>query len=156
MERKLIVRTALGNEHRVSTWPDGRVTVDGVDVVAQPASAGEVRLGKEGSALAWVVARGDDRWVFLNGESYKFEVETEGRRRRAATGHSSLSSPMPATVVRVEVAPGARVRRGDTLVILEAMKMELPIRAASDGVVASVSCRPGDLVQPGVPLLEIE
>jgi biotin carboxyl carrier protein len=41
-------------------------------------------------------------------------------------------------------------------VILEAMKMELPIRADTDGTVASVSCKPGDLVQPGVPLVEIE
>jgi urea carboxylase len=63
---------------------------------------------------------------------------------------------MPGTVVRVDVAPGATVRRGDTLVILEAMKMELPIRATSDGVVKALHCRPGDLVQPGVPLVDVE
>jgi len=61
-----------------------------------------------------------------------------------------------ATVIRVEVSPGEQVQRGDTLVILEAMKMELPIRAAADGTVASVSCKPGDLVQPGMALIEIE
>ena len=63
---------------------------------------------------------------------------------------------MPGTVVRVEVAPGAMVRRGDTLVILEAMKMELPIRATADGVVKALHCRPGDLVQPGVSLVDVE
>jgi len=63
---------------------------------------------------------------------------------------------MPATVIRIEVSPGMQVHRGDTLVILEAMKMELPIRAASDATVASVNCRPGDLVQPGMPLIELE
>jgi urea carboxylase len=48
------------------------------------------------------------------------------------------------------------VRRGDTLIILEAMKMELPIRASSDGVVKAIHCKPGELVQPGVPLVDFE
>jgi biotin carboxyl carrier protein len=63
---------------------------------------------------------------------------------------------MPATVVRVDVTPGALVRRGDTLVILEAMKMELPIRASTDGTVSAVHCKAGDLVQPGIALIDIE
>jgi biotin carboxyl carrier protein len=62
---------------------------------------------------------------------------------------------MPATVVSVEVEVGAVVRQGDTLVVLEAMKMELPIRATADGTVTAVRCKAGDLVQPGVPLIEI-
>jgi biotin carboxyl carrier protein len=104
-----------------------------------------------------VAASGDARWVYLDGHVYEMVVEIAGRRRRqTSSGHSSLSAPMPATVVRVEVSPGAKVHRGDTLVILEAMKMELPIRAVSDGTVASVNCKPGDLVQPGMPLIELE
>jgi 3-methylcrotonyl-CoA carboxylase alpha subunit len=63
---------------------------------------------------------------------------------------------MPATVIRVLVAPGATVARGDTLVMLEAMKMELPIRAPRDGVVRAVHCQSGELVQPGVNLLDLE
>jgi biotin carboxyl carrier protein len=41
------------------------------------------------------------------------------------------------------------------LLTLEAMKMELPIRAARDGIVSAILCAPGDLVQPGPPLVEI-
>ena len=63
---------------------------------------------------------------------------------------------MPATVVRVDAIPGAAVHRGDTLIVLEAMKMELPVRAPGDGTVKAVHCKPGDLVQPGVPLIEME
>jgi biotin carboxyl carrier protein len=62
---------------------------------------------------------------------------------------------MPATVLKVLVAPGAAVAKGDTLVVLEAMKMELPIRAAGDGVVGEVFCREGELVQAGAPLVEL-
>jgi biotin carboxyl carrier protein len=68
----------------------------------------------------------------------------------------ALASPMPATVAAVKVSPGEMVVRGDVLIMLEAMKMELPIIAPRDGRVRSVACRPGELVQPGVPLVEIE
>ena len=156
MERRVIITDERG-EHGVTVFDDGRVIVDDVTIVARITGPGEVRLGPESSIVTWVAASGDIRWVFLNGSIYELEAHGEGRRRRrAASGHSSLSAPMPATVIRVEVSPGGHVRRGDTLVILEAMKMELPIRADTDGTVTNVSCKPGDLVQPGVALVEIE
>jgi 3-methylcrotonyl-CoA carboxylase alpha subunit len=63
---------------------------------------------------------------------------------------------MPATVRRLLVAPGDRVKAGDSLLILEAMKMELPVRAPAAGTVRAILCREGDLVQPGVALVTIE
>ena len=64
-------------------------------------------------------------------------------------------SPMPATVVDVRAAVGDTVTAGATVIVLEAMKMELPIKAPRAGVVKAVHCGKGDLVQPGVSLLEI-
>ena len=104
---------------------------------------------------AWTVADGDIRWVFLDGDVYEFEVQRQGRRR-ATSHHGSLSAPMPATVIGINVAVGDAVQKGDTLLVLEAMKMELPVRAPGDGVVKTVSCREGELVQPGTPLIEME
>jgi biotin carboxyl carrier protein len=63
---------------------------------------------------------------------------------------------MPATVITVNVEPGQRVARGDVLLMLEAMKMELPVKAPRDATVKAIRCRQGELVQPGVPLLELE
>ena len=65
-------------------------------------------------------------------------------------------APMPATVAKIEAQVGQQVRRGETLLILEAMKMELPIRANADGIVTAVNCREGDLVSPGAGLIEID
>ncbi|HVL67611.1 MAG TPA: biotin/lipoyl-containing protein [Vicinamibacterales bacterium] len=104
---------------------------------------------------AVAAADADRRWVFLDGEVYEFQVQRQGRRRSAAH-HSSLTAPMPATVIRINVSPGAAVKKGETLLVLEAMKMELPVRAPADGTVATISCRVGDLVQPGVTLAEID
>ncbi len=77
------------------------------------------------------------------------------RRRRGASHHGSLMAPMPATVVRIHATVGQKVARGETLLVLEAMKMELPVRAPADGAVTAVNCAEGDLVQPGVPLIEL-
>ena len=136
---RLVLR-AGDRDFRVETSVD-RVTVD--DVETSP------------PRHAHAVADGDWRWVFVDGDAYELEVQRPGRRR-ASAHHASLSSPMPATVRRIHVEPGARVARGDTLLVLEAMKMELPVRAPHDGVVTAIACREGDLVQPGVALLEIE
>ena len=67
----------------------------------------------------------------------------------------ALAAPMPATVVATPAERGQAVRAGDVLVVLEAMKMELTIRAPRDGVVDALRCRRGDLVQPGVPLVTL-
>ncbi|PYR62419.1 MAG: acetyl-CoA carboxylase biotin carboxyl carrier protein subunit [Acidobacteria bacterium] len=63
---------------------------------------------------------------------------------------------MPATVMKLLVMPGSVVRKGDTVIVLEAMKMELPIRAPADETVAAVHCREGELVQPDTVLIELK
>ena len=62
---------------------------------------------------------------------------------------------MPARVIRILVQPGSAVKKGDTLIVLEAMKMELPIRAPADGKVAAVHCRDGELVQADAVLIDL-
>src|SRR5689334_506215 len=108
-----------------------------------------------GQTFAAVAAsQGDVVWVFVDGAT--FEIHTGVTANRDSTSDAGLlSPPMPATVVRVAVKVGQTVARGDLLIALEAMKMELPIRAAADGVVRAVHCREGELVQPGTRLLEI-
>ena len=127
-------------DYTVDVTPD-TVAVDGAPATVPPHAVS--------------IADGDIRWVFLDGEVYELEVQTRGRRR-AAAHHSSLAAPMPATVTRINVEPGGVVGKGDTLLVLEAMKMELPVRAPADGTVRVVNCRVGDLVQPGLALIEME
>jgi acetyl-CoA/propionyl-CoA carboxylase biotin carboxyl carrier protein len=109
------------------------------------------------SRIAYAAGRSDARWVFLEGRVYVIEAaQGSGSRAKRTHEHTALAAPMPATVVAIEVETGRAVSRGDVLIVLEAMKMELPIKAPRDGVVRAIACRPGELVQPGVPLVELE
>lgn len=111
-------------------------------------------------ARRWRVAVAGDQsatWVFVDGQVTKLEpAANEGRPRGRGRGDASVMSPMPATVVAINAAPGQTVSEGDTLIVLEAMKMELPIRAPRQARVKVINCAKGDLVQPGVRLLELE
>jgi biotin carboxyl carrier protein len=109
--------------------------------------------------LAYAVTEGTRTWVFLDGRAHVVSFGPSAGNREAQHGHAdeaaALASPMPATVIQVLVKEGDRVSRGDLLVTLEAMKMELPVLAPRDAVVQSVFCRRGDLVQAGVPLVAL-
>ena len=103
------------------------------------------------------IPSGDEVWVTVDGEVFVFQVTHGTRRSQAATSaQDAFSPPMAATVVRIAVKPGDRVEDGDVLIALEAMKMELPIRAPRAGVVRAVHCREGELVQPGQVLIDLE
>jgi biotin carboxyl carrier protein len=98
------------------------------------------------------------RWIFLDGRVYIIDTTggSDHMGRRAQDDELALASPMPATVASIHVREGQSVARGDLLVMLEAMKMELPIRAPRDGRVNAIACTRGELVQPGIPLVELE
>ncbi len=71
-----------------------------------------------------------------------------------ATSSNALTAPISGTVVKVLVAEGDAVKGGDTVVVLEAMKMETEITAPADGTVARVEVSVGDAVQGGQALIE--
>jgi 3-methylcrotonyl-CoA carboxylase alpha subunit len=155
MPKTLTLRDDRG-EYRVTVTGDGQVELDGAaPLTARAGDDGTVRIGPGVPRHAWTVAAGDVRWVFFDGRVYRFEIATRGARRPRGH-HGSLAAPMPATVRKIQVATGDTVARGDALIILEAMKMELPIRANADGVVTAINCREGELVSPGVGLIEID
>lgn len=111
----------------------------------------------DGTHSGNAIASGDEVWVTVDGEVFMFQV-THGTRASHASsaGQDAFSPPMAATVVRIAVKPGDRVEDGDVLIALEAMKMELPIRAPRAGIVRAVHCREGELVQPGQVLIAFE
>lgn len=66
-----------------------------------------------------------------------------------------VKAPLPGTILKIDVKVGDQVKAADTVLILEAMKMENAIHAERDGVIASIEVKQGDVVQDGAPLLTI-
>ncbi len=161
MAAKRVLARVGDEEVRLEVQPDGHVHLE-----SAPEASFDVIRVREGEYLVcegdrqwrvWVAGPVDARSVYIDGEVIDVEITPEGSRRRGGRpGAETTASPMPATVVEIFVEPGQEVRHGDVLLKLEAMKMELPLRAPRDGRVAAVRCTPGELVQPGVPLGEME
>lgn len=74
---------------------------------------------------------------------------------KPAAGGETVSSPMPGTILSVNVTNGATVKKGDVLMVLEAMKMENEIMSPCDGTVASVNVSKGAAVETGAVLCVI-
>ncbi|MCA9968870.1 MAG: hypothetical protein KC425_01580 [Anaerolineales bacterium] len=98
---------------------------------------------------------GDKRQVWVNGRLFTYERVRE-RGGAAAGGDASLAAAIPAVVSQVLVDVGDAVAEGDKLLLLESMKMVIPIQAPYDGVVTAVRCTAGESVQAGVQLIELE
>jgi acetyl/propionyl-CoA carboxylase alpha subunit len=83
-------------------------------------------------------------------------VDVESHRDGAVHGASTVIAPMPGTVIRVEVETGSAVHARSALVVLEAMKMEIPVHSPFDAVVKAVHVTAGDRVAGGAILVELE
>ena len=101
------------------------------------------------------VKNGDKRALWVNGRSFSAERVRE-RGTAAAAADSSLAATIPAVVTEILVDVGAEVAAGDRLILLESMKMVIPIQAPYDGVITAIHCAPGESVQAGVQLVELK
>ncbi|HXV19758.1 MAG TPA: biotin carboxylase N-terminal domain-containing protein [Desulfuromonadales bacterium] len=111
--------------------------------------------GRRVSARAAVQAA--ELTLLFEGRRYRFGLgEQRGEGHGAENAGGRLTAPMPGRVLAVLVEPGARVRRGEPLLVLEAMKMEHTIAAPADGVVKEVHFQAGQQVEEGARLMSME
>jgi biotin carboxyl carrier protein len=97
----------------------------------------------------------------INGHLYEVQVkdrfdlllEKMGMSHAAASKVNDIKAPMPGLIVGISVEPGTSVNKGDTVLILEAMKMENVIKAPGDGVVKAIKIEKGDRVEKGQVLV---
>lgn len=153
-----------GKEHTVSVTPQGEgwlVSVDGRphEVSAQPGERGRLSLELNGRRTAAFVAQSGLRlWAHVEGGTWALERSRGGSRSGEKAGSEAVGlvrAAMPGRVLDVTAQEGSIVRKGDTLLLLEAMKMELRIAAPGHGRVARVFAQAGQVIERGAPLVEI-
>ncbi len=160
------------NGARVLVELDGATAiVDGeiFDVELQAIPGTPVKLVRVGEGMHRVTSRrqplnGRGAYV-LDVDGFRYEALALDERTRAirdlsatsegARGPAPLKAPMPGLVVRIAVAVGDVVSVGQALVVVEAMKMENELRAASAGVVTAIKAVQGTAVEKGAVLVEL-
>jgi 3-methylcrotonyl-CoA carboxylase alpha subunit len=128
---------------RSNAEPDGRMVLEvgGVRHVAVPSAGNGVTAGGE-------------RVLFVEGQSWSFGPPITGHAVGTAIGDGALVAPMPGDIVSVIATAGAAVTKGQRLVVMEVMKMELALTAPFDGIVEAVKVKVGDQVAEGtLPVL---
>jgi len=108
-----------------------------------------------------VAQEGGTTWFSLNGEVWTVEGAAGGRSARGAAKSlafdaSQVRAPMPGKIIKVMSAVGSTVQMGDTLIVMEAMKMEYTLKAAAAGVVEEISCEVGQQVVLGATLAKLK
>jgi len=160
---KLTADLGAGMRHQVALVRNargGRVDVDGreLDVVMEHRADGALVLYVDGQRhLVWVAQHGETACVHAFGRAWTVTLCDPVRQggAEAAEGDMCLA-PMPGTVVDVLVAVGDSVSAGQTLIVIESMKMQLNLDAARDGVVAEVPCAKGEVFDRDALLVRLE
>lgn len=145
--------------HQVKAIDQNSTEVDGesVSVSLRQLDSHHYLLRQDSQQQAlYVHAAGDKVQAWYQGEFY--ELQKQARAGSAEeTGHSGrIEAPLTGKVILVNVKAGETVSKGDSLVVLESMKMETALTAPADGIVKAVSCAPGDSVSNGQLLVDIE
>jgi biotin carboxyl carrier protein len=128
------------------------------DVQILQAGDGKLELLIDGRQVtAYVSPDSAKRWVTVNGQTLLLVKSSGARPRGAAHSHAAgeLTAPMPGQVRAVNVSEGEPVTKGQTLLLLEAMKMEIRVQAPRGGVVKRLFVRQGQSVEREQMLIEI-
>jgi acetyl/propionyl-CoA carboxylase alpha subunit len=143
-------RLTVGDE----AWDvDARLTAQGIYslLIGGVSYVADV-VDREGTC---VVDVGGEAYEVLVEEQTRWIIRTKGGTAGAAHGQT-LTAPLPGKITHVGVRAGDRVQAGDTLVVIEAMKMENELKAAAAGVVTEVRVAIGQPVNPGDVLVVLE
>lgn len=133
-------------------------TTDHFSFVLLPSAGDEIRLEIDSQIVQGSVARHNKRTrIWIDADYWDIEhVDPLSEESGSQASEGSLDAPMPGVITVLSASPGDEISAGDTLIIMEAMKMEHSIKAPYDGIVRSFNFGPGDQVKDGDLLVEFE
>lgn len=133
------------------------ITYDGTTytVHATEIKPGHLRIQIGDTVIKAVISEGNEsKFIFINGDV--FNIKRAILKHKRADREDELLSPISGRVVKVEVKEGDKIRKGDIIMVIEAMKMEYLIKAPYDGVIKKIYFKENDQIDMGVKPVEIE
>ena len=135
------------------------VTYDNTEykVEADEIKPGYLKIKLGDRVIKCVITKGDkDKFVFVEGDVFKVRnIELTGAKKTKKKDEGNLNSPISGKVVSIKVKDGDKVKKGDVLMIIEAMKMEYLIRAPYNGKVKKVNFKENNQIEIGQNTVEI-
>ena len=127
-------------------------------VEAEEIKTGQLKIKIGDRIVKCVISEGDkEKFVFVDGDVFKVKpIELTGRKKTKRKEEGDLSSPISGKVVSIKAKKGEKVKKGDVLMIIEAMKMEYIIRAPYKGIVKKINFKEKDQIEIGQITVEIE
>ena len=115
----------------------------------------KIKLGDR--IIKCIITKGDkDKFVFVEGDVFKVRnIELTGAKKTKKKEKRNLNSPISGKVVSIKIKDGDKVKKGDVLMIIEAMKMEYLIRAPYNGKVKKINFKEKDQIEIGQNTVEI-
>lgn len=148
-----VVLREADHERAVLVEGEGPYVVSGSHVARDEDEPHRWSLGGTRAAAG---THGHSVWVSWRGSTYELRMDPPDRDVAEAAAGSEILAPMPGVVLAVHAVTGQRVRRGDAIAVIEAMKMELRIDAPADGTVTKLLCSAGDQLRRGQRIAEFE
>jgi biotin carboxyl carrier protein len=159
--------TVNGQTFEIDINQEGRITINGEErtVDFQTISQSLFSVLIDHASFEALIEEREGRYnVLMFGDLYEVEVADERQQRllRASSGFEvtqgeiSIRSPMPGLIVAVPVVEGQAVKQGDSVCVLESMKMENELKAPRDGVIVRVHVAKGDRVEQNKALVTIQ
>jgi len=126
-------------------------------VEASEIDKGHLKLQLGDRTIKCVITEGEkEKFVFVDGEVFKVRpVELTGKKTVKKKEEGDLNSPISGKVVNVKVKPGSSVKKGDAIMVIEAMKMEYLIRAPYAGTVKKVNFKEKDQIEIGQQTIDL-
>ncbi len=167
---ELKVKIEGGSEHTVHPISDSLFQLDGqdknLDLIRLKDGKYNLILNKKSYNVDIVDADFDLKTftISVNGNDYNLQVEDRfdlllhqlGMDDLKTTGISDLKAPMPGLVLSISVEEGQEVKEGESLIVLEAMKMENVLKAPSDVTIKKIAVKPSEAVEKNQLLVEFE
>ena len=154
---KLIVNDTYNlNSEVVTTLDTVKKTTNTYHVLENNASYHVKILEKDFEKKKYTIKVNSNTYVVSITDELDILINELGLTSKTVYKENEVKAPMPGLIVSVEIKEGQKVKEGDNLLVLEAMKMESTFTSPKDGVVQSISVKKGDTVAKGQLLVRIE